>query len=196
MPSFLKKWMLLLLGDYAIYFIYRRHGTSIVNDAVKLDSSFEILEVSEAAAAASSDLFLKSQVQYFGHEAVAFACIHNQQVVGLCFYWFGDLYKSRNFWPLAPDHAKLVQIVTRADMQGRGIAGHLISRSSLTMMSRGFRSLYARVWHSNKPSWRAFSRSGWTRIALAVEINPFRSTRPLRFFVGRQPPGSNEKRQI
>ena len=196
MSSLLKNWLLLLLGDYAIYFIYQRHRNSVVSAAAQLDSTFEILELNEAAAAASSDFFLKSQIQYFGQEATAFACIQNQQVVGLCFYWFGDLYKSRNFWPLAPNHAKLVQIVTREDMQGRGIAGHLISRSSLTMMSRGFQSLYARVWHSNKPSWRAFSRSGWERISLAVEINPFRSTRPLRFFVGRQPPGSNDKRPI
>lgn len=191
MFDFLKKLALVLLGDYALYFIYRLNAESVEPGTDGFLASLEFREIDEAAARASVDPLVQSQIQYFGSEALAFARLDHEQVVGICIYWFGDRYRTRNFWPLADGDAKLVQIVTRADMRGHGIARSLIISSSRAMMGRGFRSLYARVWHSNKPSWRAFSRSGWTRIALVIEINPLRRPSPMRLVLGRQPPGSS-----
>lgn len=53
------------------------------------------------------------------------------------------------------------------------------------MMERGFDGLYARVWHSDEPSLRAFAGAQWTRCASVIDVNPFRRARPLRFRIGR-----------
>ncbi|MDQ2988287.1 MAG: hypothetical protein M3R60_04220 [Pseudomonadota bacterium] len=61
----------------------------------------------------------------------------------------------------------------------------LIAGSCADVMRRGFERVFARVWHSNEPSLRAFAGAKWTRCATVIEVNPFRRARPLRFRVSR-----------
>jgi RimJ/RimL family protein N-acetyltransferase len=191
MTALLKKAALTLLGDYAIWFVYRleKKGAAPPSEPAR-ERAFVLLRLDEAAARASVDPLVQSQIEYVGAGAWAFACMDGPRVVGLCFYWAGDRYKRRNFWPLAADEAKLVQVVTLPEMRGRGIAGDLIGWSSQAMFDHGFRQLFARIWHSNKPSWRAFERAHWTRAALVVDIHPLRRARPLRIRIGRRPSGA------
>ena len=117
---------------------------------------------------------------YLGHQANAYGCFFEQRLIGLCVYWHGERYAARNFWPLRSHEAKLVQIVVSPEMRGRGVATALIEVSARGMADCGFNTLYARIWHSNLPSIRAFQRAAWRRIALVAEINPLRCARPIR----------------
>jgi RimJ/RimL family protein N-acetyltransferase len=173
----------LLLGEYSAYCIYSFESGAVAVAPIKAvgtDSSLQIRPVDEATISASPERVINEQVGYAGTGAIAYACFDGDRVVAICFYWFGDRYASRNFWPLAEREAKLVQIVALPEVRGRGIATRLISESARDMLSKGFGCLYARVWHSNTPSRRAFIRAGWARIALVLEINPFRRLRPTR----------------
>ena len=102
----------------------------------------------------------------------------------MCFYWFGERYQKRNFLQLKEGEAKLVQIVTDPLMRGKGVAQTLIAMSSLDMQRRGFSRLFARIWHSNTPSLRAFERAGWMRKGLIIEIDPLHRSKPWRFRIG------------
>jgi len=190
MTTLLKKAALTLLGDYAIWFVYRLEKGTAPTRASARESAFAFERLDEATARASVDPLVQSQLEYLGAGASAFACMDGPRVVGLCFYWAGDRYRRRNFWPLAADEAKLVQVVTLPEMRGRGIAGDLIAWSSQAMFDHGFRQLFARIWHSNKPSWRAFERAHWRRAALVVDIHPLKRAKPLRIRIGRRPTGA------
>ncbi len=187
MVGILKKWALALLGDYAIYFIYRREADAASASPQARHGPFDLRRLDEDAARASTEPLILAQLEYLGTGAHAFACMDGARIVGLCVYWHGDRYRRRNFWPLAGGEAKLVQIVTLPDMQGRGIAGSLIGWSAQAMFDAGFSRLYARIWHSNKASWRAFARAGWKRIALVIEVEPLRRIGPLWICLGRRP---------
>lgn len=52
------------------------------------------------------------------------------------------------------------------------------SRCPITMRVPSKR---ARIWHSNTPSIRAFTRAGWQRVATVAEVQPAGMRRNLRF---------------
>jgi RimJ/RimL family protein N-acetyltransferase len=128
----------------------------------------------------SQDETIAEQAWYGGSGAHAFACLSESHIVGLCYFWFAERYRNRNYWPLAEGEAKLVQIFTIPEMRGRGLATELIGYASGELFRLGFRRLYARVWHSNTPSSRAFIRAGWKRVATIIEVNPLRRETPFR----------------
>ncbi len=178
MKSLFKHLAHALLGDYAIYHIYSAAGTPAVPGGGAGEFAYGPVERAQLEASDSS--LLREQVDYLGVGAQAYGCWHDAVLVGLCVYWFGDRYRTRNFWPLQDGEAKLVQIVVLSQMRGKGAASRLIARSQEDMLRRGFRRTYARIWHSNLPSLRAFERAGWGRIATVVEVNPLRLSKPWR----------------
>ncbi len=48
----------------------------------------------------------------------------------------------------------------------------MIARSTDEMRQRGFRRMYARIWHSNDPSKHAFEAARWERVAFVLEVQP------------------------
>lgn len=174
-----------LLGDYAIYRIYSQATQHNAADRSKISPGLRCASIDQQSIEASADPIIRDQAGYAGSGAVAYACFDGERIVGLCFYWFGERYLQRNFWPLADGEAKLVQIITQPDMRGRGIARALIACSAASMQEKNFRRLYARIWHSNTPSLLAFERAGWARIATVIEINPLRRTRSMRIRLGQ-----------
>jgi len=185
MKSFLKRLLHLLFGEYAIYRIY----TCPTADSGALYSSktphFAVRQVDESELANSTDSLIREQTGYLGENSFAFACFDGERIVGVCFYWFGERYRKRNFWPLDEHQAKLVQIITLPEMRGREVASTLVAVSTYAMREKGFKRNFARIWHSNTPSLRAFTRAGWTYVTTVVEINPLRLRRPLRIRLGR-----------
>lgn len=175
-----KKVARILFGNYSLYYIYASEeprGRTTSDDS---DSVLSVERIDHDAVKSNSDPAIFEQASYVGKEAHAYACHVDDSIGGICIYWFGDRYRKRNFWSLKESEAKLVQIVTAPAFRRRGIATELISRSCQDMLNRGFTRLYARIWHSNSPSWRSFERAGWSRIALVLEVNPFRRERPIR----------------
>jgi RimJ/RimL family protein N-acetyltransferase len=176
MKAVLKALARALLGEYAAYHVLSRDK----QQAPAPLSGYVVAPVDRAAIEASADPLMREQAGYAGDGAFAYACMHGEQIVGLCFYWHGARYLKRNFWPLKEREAKLVQIITSPQMRGKRVAGTLIAASSADMFAQGFDKVYARVWHSNEPSLRAFAGAQWSRTASVIEINPLRRAQPIR----------------
>lgn len=177
-----------LLGEYSAYQIYSQSRKDPLSARPTTTAPFSVVPVDEFAITSSLDALIRDQVGYAGLESKAYACFDRDRMVAVCFYWHGNRYLTRNFWPLVGGEAKLVQIVALPDMRGRGIATMLIAASCHDMMRQGFNRVYARIWHSNVPSIRAFERAGWQRIALILEINPFRQARSIRIRIDSKLP--------
>jgi len=172
-----------VLGDYSIYVIYA-WSPAVASLAPDVPLHLRIAVTDGTRIERLAVEILREQAGYAGDGAIAYACLDADRVAGLCFYWYGERYRTRNFLPLAAHEAKLVQIITDPAMRGRGVAQALIAASSVDMSTRGFQRLLARVWHSNTPSRRAFERARWMPDGWVVEINPFRRPIPWRFRIG------------
>ena len=185
--EFIKKLARLLLGEYSAYKIYSWPTSSGVPITQKPSTTFRIEPVDRETIHCNGEPEIREQAGYAGPESYAYACFDGDSIVGVCFYWFGDRYRTRNFWPLENGEAKLVQIISLSAMRGRGVAAALVDASSRDMVKKGFRQLYARIWHSNLPSLRAFEKAGWARIAFVLEVHPFRRASPIRIRVNARP---------
>lgn len=178
--EWVKKLARMLFGEYSAYCIYSQSAGTSLPIQPEASGKLSVRQVDETAIRASPDAVIREQAEYAGPGSYAYACFDQDRIVGLCFYWFGTRYLQRNYWPLADSEAKLVQIVSIPEMRGRGVATRLITSSCQELVQKGFRRTYARIWHSNIPSLRAFERAGWKKIALVIEINPLRRGRPIR----------------
>jgi ribosomal protein S18 acetylase RimI-like enzyme len=135
---------------------------------------------------------IREQAWYCGDDAASFGWLVDGEIAGLCVYWWGDRYRTRNFWPLAPRQAKLVEVITARAFRGKGIGRRLIQASAAHMQASGFVRLYARVWHSNTPSLAAFRAAGWRRVALVVQCSPGWRRHPLRLTLGSGPDAARD----
>jgi GNAT superfamily N-acetyltransferase len=191
MKEIAKRLLRMLLGDYSAYYIYSLSADEPSTPEATSTDALRMRPIDEPVIACCAEPLIREQASYAGAGSRAYACFNGDRIVSVCFYWFGDRYLKRNFWPLAEHEAKLVQIVTLPDMRGRGIASLLIAFSSSEMRKDGFCRLYARIWHSNKPSMIAFERACWHRIATVIEVNPCRLSRPFRIRFGARPHASS-----
>jgi GNAT superfamily N-acetyltransferase len=179
----LKKLARILVGDYAAYYIYASPDQGYGAPSTAERPDLRVAEVDVGTIQSCAEPLIRAQAHYLGPGAHAYACLLDEGIAAVCIYWFGERYRTRNFWPLREDEAKLVQVVTLPEMRGRGVATILIASSCRAMLERGFHRAYARIWHSNAPSLRAFDRAGWRRLALVLEVNPLRWPRPIRLRV-------------
>lgn len=124
---------------------------------------------------------------YGGYHSIGFIAEEGGKTLAHCWFWYGERYLERNFWPLGANEAKLVRIETLPECRGRGVAPALIAYSTAEMAKRGFTRLYARIWHSYKPSLKAFRKAGWKQVAIVLTV-PFRG-KQRRFIFGRRPNG-------
>ena len=161
MKKLLKKIGNTLLGNYSIYKIY-----SLDLNAYQIKNALD------------PDIVYKGNEEetsgFSGPGSYGFSAINksDETVLCQCWYWFGDRYKERNFWPLLKNEAKLIDIETRKAARGKGIAPKLISYSAINMKKNGFKKLYARIWHSNTPSIKAFTKVGWKPVCTIIDIYP------------------------
>jgi RimJ/RimL family protein N-acetyltransferase len=191
MKGLFKKLARLIFGEYSVYYIYSGSANSGQVFSRKM-TGFQFTIVKNFQVESSKDDLIAEQAWYGGYDTYAYACMQGSRIVGLCYFWHGERYRTRNFWPLAEGEAKLVQIVTIPEIRGRGVATNLIAYASIEMAKRGFHCLYARIWHSNIASVRAFKRAGWKPWAIVVEVHlpfrkpPFRVTFPIRTRCSRE----------
>jgi RimJ/RimL family protein N-acetyltransferase len=158
----LKRLAHLFLTGYEAYFIYGSRGFR----ASPPVAPYVFAEVGDATLETAAGEIRASRI-YAGEGAQGFGLFDGGRPVCVAWFWYGDRYRTRNFWPLAPDEAKLVHIVSSPDMRGRGLAPMLLELCVDAMANKGFHRLYARIWFSNTPSVRAFRKAGWRRVALA-----------------------------
>lgn len=129
MKELLKSFARAILGDYYAYYILRRDKVAGAIAPSPQTSQYRVVPADRAMIASCADPLMREQAGYAGDGALAYACLHDEQIVGLCFYWYGERYLSRNFLPLKSAEAKLVQIITSPQMRGKRVAGALIAAS-------------------------------------------------------------------
>jgi GNAT superfamily N-acetyltransferase len=104
------------------------------------------------------------------------------KLTALCTFTFGQEYAdSGGFYDLGADQAELADIFTTSQGRGKGVATALIQYSSTAMEELGFRTLYAKVWHSNTSSTRTFNKAGWTQQCFFIRLYPQKLTSYLHF---------------
>lgn len=130
----------------------------------------------------AEDQTVSGLVEYWGPDADAFGAWKDNELIAACWFWYGERYrKQRRVWPLRDGEAKLIQInVARGD-QRCGVATTLIQYGSARMFAKGFHKLYAKVWHSNLASIRAFEKAGWKYEAFLIDVKPRLIKRHLRW---------------
>jgi ribosomal protein S18 acetylase RimI-like enzyme len=168
-----------IFPEYAFYRVYSVETSATQELEECLWLMGPINDVREICS--SPDPALRSLAQYAGDEAFGFGAWDNGKLAAVCWFWAGKRYQTRNFWPLLTHEAKLVQITTSTACRGRGIASSLIKFAGTEMKKAGFERLFARVWHSNRPSIAAFERAGWRYTAFVLEIRPFVFKKSWRF---------------
>lgn len=113
-------------------------------------------------------------------DAWAFGAWMESELAAVCWFQARETYRRRGgFFRLAADEAELVQITTAEKFRGRGIAKVLIEYAACQMGANGFRRLYAKVWHDNKPSIRAFQNAGWKLKSRFVSLRVRGKERPV-----------------
>lgn len=152
-----------VLGRYENYWIFAIDA--IDSGSGDVPHGYRVGEARIADLERSPHAEIRERARYGGPGAVGFAAFHRDEVVCVLWYWYGDRYAERGFWPLERNEAKSVDTFTLPGHRGRGLAATLKSRSVGEMKRRGFERLYSRVWHSNSASVAMNRRAGWTRIA-------------------------------
>lgn len=180
LKSFFKKLARALFGPYEIYYIYTLscEDTDLSASGWKSDTTVKPIDITPVEPLPTG--LILENAGYFGAGSQAYVYENCETILGVCFYWWGNRYKTRGFWPLSEHEAKLVHIVTDSKARGRGVATKLISQSSTHMFHVGYIRLFARIWHSNLPSLKAFEKAGWTKVATVIQLYPFRRKTPLR----------------
>jgi RimJ/RimL family protein N-acetyltransferase len=181
LKNYLKKIIRALLGAYEIYYIYCWSSDTPEDTGSSGSLQHAVKRVDTADIEQSASALVLENQGFAGDGSHSYIYQGEDDVLGVCFYWHGNRYKARGFWPLAEGEAKLVQIETAPQARSRGVATELIRCSSQDMHRSGYTRLFARIWHSNTPSLRAFEKAGWTRTALVVQTFPLKRAKPLRF---------------
>lgn len=169
-----------IFGQYEAYWIYQCAG---VLESGRHESLVFAPILDPVVFSQCDDDSLIALAGYGGSEARGFGAFENGRLVAGCWFWFGERYKSRNFWPLSEGDAKLVQISTGKAWRGRGVGPALIKYASAEMARRGFDRLFARVWVTHSASRSAFRKAGWRKAALVVSLRPFRRLQRVRLVV-------------
>ena len=164
-----------VVAPYDLYWIYTAAETL---PRVPVPPGVSITQIDAVQVKASPHAAINGLSEYDGAESAGFGAWTNGNLVAVCWFWWGNRYRTRgNLWPIGSNAAKLVQITTDPDFRGRGIAPALITAGVQAIRQRGFAEVYARIWHSNRASLQAFQKGGWQRLAFAARIwgIPFRS---------------------
>lgn len=170
-----------LLREYQLYWIVgcRRAPQNVVKDR----SGTTVVSPGAAEIRASTVPEIRATSTFAGQDARGFCLTESGEIVAVCWFWWGERYRARNFWALRKDEAKLVQIVVAGRARGRGLAPKLLRSAADMMHDDGYSQLFARVWHSNHSSLRAFEKAGWDRVAFVANLG-FRGFRaPVRITV-------------
>ncbi|MBL8432439.1 MAG: hypothetical protein JNK80_08605, partial [Dechloromonas sp.] len=147
-----------------------------------LPPGYRCAEVSADEVRRASEPTIQGEAWYGSDDSLGFGVYSGSELVALQWVWFGEGYRRRrNFWPLEPDEAKSVELVTAPGHRGLGLATCLKQFSARQLAAKGFVRLYSRIWWNNWPSIRVSQKAGWKAVALVVELTTPLRSRPFRF---------------
>jgi GNAT superfamily N-acetyltransferase len=147
-----------------------------------LPPGYRCAEVSADEVRRASEPAIQGEAWYGSDDSLGFGVYSGSELVALQWVWFGEGYRRRrNFWPLEPNEAKSVELVTAPGHRGLGLATCLKQFSARQLAAKGFVRLYSRIWWNNWPSIRVSQKAGWKAVALVVELTTPLRSRPFRF---------------
>jgi len=165
------------------YSCYRMFSLDLVSlpDLNPLPPGYRCTEVTGDEVLEAKQPSIQADAWYRGDDSLGFGVYYGSQLVALQWVWFGDGYRRRrNFWPLEPDEAKSVELVTAPEYRGLGLATCLKQFSALRLAAKGFARVYSRIWWNNWPSIRVSEKAGWKAVALVIELKTPLRSRPFR----------------
>jgi len=166
-----------VLGDYEFWHIY----SIATRDCRFPGSCLEIRQIDDP-------LFLKSQdmdddlrkSDWSGPGAVGFLANIEGEPAAVCWYWTGAAMADRNVGLLDANEAELIQITVAKRFRRRGVGRSLIAETGARMKKHGYTRLYAQIWHSNRPSKKAFRAAGWRQVGIVYRVAPVWLHKPLQ----------------
>ncbi|WP_020400306.1 GNAT family N-acetyltransferase [Kordiimonas gwangyangensis] len=174
MKNILKKIADVLIGPYEIYAIFRSGQTDELPPGVR--------EVTAAEILASPYETVRAISHYDAPDALFFGAFENELLASACCVWHGATYtRLRGFIDLPADAAKLVQINTAEEMQGKHLARKLIKGATFLLKRKGFKHVYARVWRGHIGSEKAFKYAGWQKAYTILKGTIWRSPFRISF---------------
>jgi GNAT superfamily N-acetyltransferase len=174
----------LLLGRYLIFKIYECESQPSPHSR-EVKAQFGIVD-GHTTLCQSECAELRELSDCAGDDAYGFGAWIDGKLVSACWFWGHKRYNPNGIWPPSKGDAKLVRVVTSPSHRGTGIASNLIRFASNEMQKQGYKRLYAKIWHSNRPSLAAFSRAGWREIATVAHVFPLGIFGPWRVVFGRR----------
>jgi GNAT superfamily N-acetyltransferase len=174
----------LIFPDYRINWIF----VSASGCRVPLAAGNELCRINEELCeqlARSNTPKVANSLTYTRAGMDGFVIMRNQ--VPLCVAHFADAqrYARANTWPLRASERALMDIATEQSARGQGLAPQLIAASCRHYRDEGVQQLIAFIWWSNKPSIRAFTKAGWRRAGLSIEVLFARRWRRLHIRLGQ-----------
>ena len=182
--SWPRRLLTFLLGDYELYRVFE---VELSDCEVPAAAGIRLAPITDPQVVlAAPDSELRTSAAYAGDEALGYGAWVDDELVGVEWVWYGERYRKRNFWPLGARDAKSVQTTVARSHRGRGLARLLLLYAKADLARRGFRRVYARIWHSNAPSVAVYRRAGWREIAFVATVYPLGLRRPLRLVFHRR----------
>lgn len=166
--SALRKLLKHSLAGYELYLVYQSNGCR----SPQLRDGFSFVSEVGKSVSSECDTGIVQVLSYSGEESKLFCISDQNKPIAACAYLWGRTFEQtdRRTWKLRPGEAKLVQINTDPGYRGLGLAPDLINLSATEMRRLGFETLYARIWHSNVASVRAFEKAGWKYRAFVIRL--------------------------
>jgi GNAT superfamily N-acetyltransferase len=163
-------------------------GDTTVDRIGALPAGYRFAEVSPSDLQSCPFTELQDCQEYGGAGSQTFGIFRDDGVL-VCVQcvWFGERYRQSAFWPIEPDAAVSMHLVTAASEQGKGLATGLKQHSARQMKERGFGRLYSRIWWTNASSLRVSEKAGWACLAIILELFLPWAARPIRWVIRRVP---------
>jgi RimJ/RimL family protein N-acetyltransferase len=160
-----------ILADYRINWIVASPALSKPATTASVASGIHSVNDDIAAQMASSPtLQVRKALAYQRAGLLGYALVVDGAIVSVAHFSDHDHYDRSDTWPLLQGEMALMDIVTEDAARGRGYAVPLIAQATSALLSQGCSRLIAFIWWSNTPSHRSFSKAGWRRIGLSIEI--------------------------
>ena len=172
MKAFVKAFARAIIAEYQlirIYFVDTKVREVNPREWIRLASvAGEELVMREA-----EDSDLRNHAWYAGQHSKGFGLWEGGKLVCLCWIWtYNHPALPKRFARIGADEAVLVDIITATSVRGKGYAPMLLRHAETEMRKRGYRRLWAWIWHSNTPSIRSFEKENWIYSHVLIEVKP------------------------
>ncbi|WP_404369766.1 hypothetical protein AB5I39_00135 [Sphingomonas sp. MMS24-J45] len=159
-----------VVHDYRLNWIFASDATGPVP---KLPEEIDFAPLDDTALqriATTTDPQFRKVLGYERIGASGFLLSKHGEPLSAAHFVDQSLYENATIWPLGPDEAALLNVVTLDAAQGYGYAPILIAHATAAMLSPRYRRAIAFIWWNHRASLCAFTRAGWHRIGFSIGI--------------------------